>query len=309
MTSCRHGMAALMLGCCLVLPAHAADAPFCGREGVWIQILGAGGSDLDDGQAGPSYLLWIDDHARLLVDTAPGSAARYDEAGADFNDLDAIVLTHLHAAHSNDLPAFIEGSAVLGRDRPLPVFGPSGSDVFPDTETFVARLIGPQGAYPYLADFLTYKSSGGYKVTPRNVPATGGRRWARFGNEHFRLSAIPVQHGTVPAVAWRVEIGAQSIVFSGDFNNAKNVMTDFARGADALVVSHAVPENARGEARELHALPSQIGRIAAAADVRMLVLGHRGTRTRGVESRSRDAIEDHYDQSVLFANDLECWGL
>lgn len=289
--------------------AQAQDAPFCGDTGVWIQILGAGGPELDDGRAGPSYLVWIDNQARLLIDTGPGSAAHYDEAGANFNDLDAIALTHLHAAHTADLPAFIEGSIALGRERPLPIFGPSGSDDIPDTETFISRLIGPMGAFPYLADFLTYKSSGGYKLTPRNVPATGRRRWARFGNEYFRLSAIPVQHGTVPAVAWRVEIGDQLIVFTGDFNNAKNVITEFADGADALVVSHAVPENARGEAKELFAIPSQIGRVADAAGVRMLVLGHRTNRTRGVESHSREAIESHYGGSLLFADDLECWGL
>ncbi|MGE0625942.1 MAG: MBL fold metallo-hydrolase [Pseudomonadales bacterium] len=293
-------------------PASAATQsgpPFCGEEGVWVQILGAGGPEIDDRQAGPGYLVWIDNRARLLVDTASGSAARYDEAAADFNDLDAIVLTHLHAAHTADLPVFVEGSVGLGRERPLPVFGPSGSDLFPDTETFVARLIGPLGAYPHLADFLTYRSQGGYKVEPRNVPATGSRRWARFGNEHFRLSAVPVQHGTVPAIAWRVEIGDQLIVFGGDFNNAKNVMADFATGADALVVSHAIPDNARGEARELFATPTQIGQVADRAGVRMLILGHRTNRTRGVESQSRAAIEAHYDGPVLFANDLECWGL
>jgi ribonuclease BN (tRNA processing enzyme) len=262
-----------------VLPlfVHAqSQAPYCGDEGVWIQILGAGGAELDDGQGGPSYLVWIDNKARLLIDTAPGSSTRYDQAGADFQDLDAIALTHLHAAHAGDFPAFVAGSVDIGRERPLPVFGPSGSDNFPDTETFISRLIGPIGAFPYLADFLTYRSSGGYKINPRNVPATGRRRWARFGNEQFRLAAIPVQHGLVPTVAWRVE---------------------------------TIPDSARGEARELYALPSEIGKVAAAAGVRMLILGHRTNRTRGIESLSRDAIEAHYEESLLFANDLECWGL
>jgi ribonuclease BN (tRNA processing enzyme) len=307
----RAGTATLLLITTLLAgPALGqSEAPYCGEEGVWVQILGAGGPELDDDQAGPSYLVWIDNEARLLVDPAPGSSARYDEAGADFLNLDAIVLTHLHAAHVGDLPAFIEGSTGLGRERPLPIFGPSGSDQFPDTETWLSRLIGPVGAYPYLADYLTYRSSGGYRLSPRNVPATGRRRWARFGNEHFQLAAIPVQHGLVPAVAWRVEIGDQAIVFTGDFNNSKNVMSEFASGADALVVSHAIPDTARGEARELHALPSEIGRVAAEADVRMLILGHRTNRTRGIESLSREAIAASYGESILFANDLECWGL
>ncbi|MGD8417759.1 MAG: MBL fold metallo-hydrolase [Pseudomonadales bacterium] len=310
---CRKPLVTLVATAILALAAAPVLAEsgdsYCGKEGVWIQILGAGGPEIDDTQAGPSYLVWIDNHARLLVDTGPGSAVRYDEAGADFNDLDAIAFNHLQAAHTVDLPGFIEGSAKLGRDRPLPVFGPTGSDEYPDTETFVARLIGPMGAYPYLADFLTYRSSGGYKVEPRNVPATGSRRWARFGNEYFRLSAMPVQHGMVPAVAWRVDIGDQSIVFAGDFSNAKDVVADFADHADALVVSHAIPDNARGEARELFATPSQIGRTASRADVRMVILGHRTNRTRGVESQSRAAIEASYKGSIIFADDLECWGL
>jgi ribonuclease BN (tRNA processing enzyme) len=301
------------LGVCSVFLSGAAfshqEAPFCGTEGVWVQILGAGGTELDDRQSGPSYLVWIDNQARLLVDAGPGSALRFEESGANFSDLDAILFSHLHTSHTSDFPAYVEGSSNAGRDRPLPVFGPAASDDYPDTESFIGRLIGPTGAYPYLADFLTYRSSGGYKIDPRNVPATGRRRWSRFGNETLRLSAIPVQHGTVPTIAWRVDIGDQSIVFAGDFNNAKDIVSDFARDVDVLVVSHAIPENARGEAREQFALPSQLGQVAQAANARMLILGHRTNRTRGLESMSRDAIEAFYTDPLIFANDLECWGL
>ncbi|MFV2090201.1 MAG: MBL fold metallo-hydrolase [Pseudomonadales bacterium] len=291
-------------------PVHSqAEPPFCGTEGVWIQILGAGGTELDDSQAGPSYLVWIDNEARILIDTAPGSALRYDESGADFNDLDAILLTHLHASHTGDFPAFVEGSAKVGRERPLLVFGPAGSDDYLDTQSFIGRLIGPMGAYAYLADFLTYRSSAGYKLNVRNVPATGRRRWTRFGNDHFRLSAIPVQHGIVPTIAWRADIGDQSIVFAGDFNDAKGAISDFAHDTDVLVVSHAIPESARGDVREQFVLPSQIGKVAAAANARMVILGHRTNRTRGLESMSRAAIEEHYTDALIFANDLECWGL
>ena len=78
--------------------------------------------------------------------------------------------------HTADFPALIKGSSFLERTEPLVVLGPDSNDErFPDTETFVNRLIGPQGAYAYLADFLTYKSSGGYRIRPRNVPSTGKR--------------------------------------------------------------------------------------------------------------------------------------
>lgn len=300
----------LIFSSVLAVNASAQKGPnFCGDTGVWIQILGAGGPELDDSQGGASYLVWIDNHARLLIDTAPGSSLRFDEAGADFKDLDAIVFTHLHADHAVDFPAFIKGSMFAGRERPLPVLGPSGNEDYPDTKTFINRLIGPDGAFAYLQDFLTYASSGGYKVSVRNIPATGRRRWARFGSENLRLSAIPVTHGDVPAVAWRVDAGDQRIVFTGDFNNQKNIIPEFAKDADAIVFSHAIHENARGRALELHTTPRQIGKIANQAKARMVILGHRTNRTRGRESQSRAAIEENYDGPLLFANDLECWGL
>jgi ribonuclease BN (tRNA processing enzyme) len=86
-------------------------------------------------------------------------------------------------------------------------------------------------------------------------------------------------------------------------------MSEFARDADALVIHHAIPEGTRGEATDLHVTPSQTGRIAAQAGVRMVILGHRMNRTRGLESVTRNAIAAHYDGAIIFANDLECWGL
>jgi ribonuclease BN (tRNA processing enzyme) len=292
----------------LQVPAALASA-FCGDTGVWLQILGGGGPELTDGQAGASYVVFVDNQARLLVDAAPGASVNFDRSGARVEDLDAVVFTNLHAHQAADFPAFIKGSFFANRDRPLPVFGPDGAGPYPDTETFVERLIGPEGAFAYLADFLTFRSSGGYRVAARNVPATGQRRWAQFGSDHIRLSAIPVHHGAVPALAWRVDIGDQSIVFTGSFSNRTNVVPGFARGTDALVVHHAIPEGTRGEPTDLHVTPGQIGQIAQQAQARMVVLGHRMMRTRGLESISRQAIEEHYSGPLIFANDLECWGL
>ena len=288
--------------------AHAEQV--CGDTGVWVQILGSGGPEIDDGAGGPSYAVWHDNKVRALIDTGPGSSVAFDLAEGNFEDLEVIAFTHLHADHTADFPSFIKGSYFLQRSEPLVVLGPdSNNPMYPDTETFINRLIGPEGAFAYLQDFLTHKSSGGYRVRARNVTATGKKRWAGFGSEHLKLAAVPVNHGEVPALAWRVEVDGISVVFTGDFNNQKNVIPEFAKNADALVATHAIAENARGNQRELHALPSQLGRVAAQADARMLVLSHRMNRTKGRESLSRAEIEEHYSGHILFANDGECWGL
>ena len=149
----------------------------------------------------------------------------------------------------------------------------------------------------------------GYKIRPREVPSTGSRVWSRFGTENLRLSSTPVGHSDFPTVAWRVAIDGFSIVFTGDFNNQKNQIAKFAKNADALVVTHAIPEVSRGTLRNSYVLPSQIGRIAKQANARMVVLGHRTNRTKGRESQSRSSIEGHYTDDIIFADDLECWGL
>ena len=285
------------------------EEPYCGEEGVWIQMLGSGGEELDDQRSAASYLVWLDTRALLLVDPGPGSSLRFDEAGADFSDLDAIVFTNLLAPRTADLPGFVAGSHNADRVRPLAVLGPDGNDSYPSTQEFIERLIGPEGAYAHLAGYLTFSSPGGYKINVREVPATGQRRWAAFGTRDLRLSAVPVHHGDVPSLAWRAEIAGQSVVFTGNFNNRNDIVARFAKDADALVAHLAIPEFARGAVRERFVRPSQIGRIAQRANVRTVFLGHRTTRTLGRETASRAALTEHYTGPLVFANELECWGL
>ena len=79
-------------------PGYASEQ--CGDKGVWIQILGAGGEELNDKQASSSYLVWLNNEARVLIDTGPGSSVGFDKSGANFESLDAIVYTQLRADHS-----------------------------------------------------------------------------------------------------------------------------------------------------------------------------------------------------------------
>ena len=287
----------------------ALEPPYCGDEGVWIQILGSGSLEFGNPRAAPSYLVWIDNRARLMIDAGAGAALRFDESGAAFTDLDALVLSHLHLEHTGDLANLLAASRDADRTGLFPLFGPAGENGEKATRDYINRLIGSKGAFNELSDLLKFKSSTGYKVSVRDVPAVGRRRWSQFSSEHFKLSAVPVYHGGTPSLAWRVDIGEQSVVFAGDLNNQKDTLSAFAANADALIISHVLPDHARGTDRETHLTPSQIGRIAEASNARFLILSSRAKRTFGIESASKDAIEKSYKGPLIFANDLECWGL
>jgi len=291
------------------LPLNALANRECGTDGVWLQVLGSGGPEvLQDARASSSYLVWLDGKARLLVDTGGGSALNFARSGADFKDLDAIVFSHFHVDHSADLPVFIKASYFSERSRDLPLFGPTGNSLMPSMQTFVDDLFAqPQGAFHYLSDFIDPEQSSAYKLRPENISAEGKQRWSGFHNKRLTLSAIPVHHGPVPALAWRVDIDGYSITFSGDMNGSQHPLPTLAKNSDILLAHNAIPENMKGVARQLHMPPSVIGKIAAQAKVKNLILSHRMRRTLGNEKQTLLNVQKYYRGPVAFANDLDCF--
>lgn len=277
----------------------------CGTQGVWLQVLGSGGPEVDDQRASSGYLIWHEGRARVLVDMGAGSLLHLEQSGASLEDLDVILLTHFHADHSNDLPALIKASFFSDRQHDLPLYGPSGNHFMPSATQFVQGLFGADGAFRYLSGYLDGSES--YRLRAYDVTARGQARTRVLKTKDMNIEAVPVHHGPVPALAWRVELAGRNLVFSGDMNNDNHTLTGLARGADLLVADHAIPEQARGVARNLHMPPSVIGEIAASAGVKQLVLSHRMQRTLGQEQASTRLIREHYSGSLYFADDLQCF--
>jgi ribonuclease BN (tRNA processing enzyme) len=284
-----------------------AAQPGCTGHGVELQVLGSGGPEMQDKRASTSYLLWQDGKARVLVDAGGGAALRFGEAGARMQDLDVVLLSHLHVDHTADLAALIKSSYFEERTRALPLFGPPGNADFPATTAYVAALFDPaHGAYRYLGEFLRGRE-GGYPLTVADTALKPHELRTVFSGADLVVRATPVVHGGVPALAWRVELGQRVFVFSGDTNGDNGNLERLAQAADIFVAHNAVPEGTTGPARALHMPPSVIGRIAQAAGVRRLVLSHRMLRTLGVEDETRAVIARSYKGPVVFADDLDCF--
>ncbi len=295
-----------VLSVCALAPAMCGAAACSGR-GIEMQVLGSGGPELEDKRASSSYLVWQDGRPRVLIDSGGGSALRFGQTGAHVAQLGAIVFTHLHIDHSADFPALIKSSYFEERQQPLPVYGPVGNEDFPSTTQFIADLFDrKRGAYRYLADFIDGKD-GGYVLQAHDVALGAHELRTLSPSNDLALSATTVIHGGVPALAWRVSIGGKVIVFSGDTNGDNGNLEQLAKGADLFVAHNAIPEGERGAARQLHMPPSVIGRIAATAGVRQLILSHRMLRTLGRESETRAVIARVYSGPVTFADDLDCF--
>ncbi len=314
MTKHSH-TAALLIGALALFPLTAAagtagsagGTTSCIHKGVEVQVLGSGGPELEDRRASSSYLVWQDGRPRIIVDSGGGSALQFGRAGAHVAQLDAIFFTHLHVDHTADFAALIKSSYFEDRRRPLPVYGPAGNDYFPATTEFVADLFDRKhGAYRYLADLVS-GGDGGYRLEAHDVSLGEHEVRVVYRSADTVVSATKVIHGGVPALAWRVELGGKVIVFSGDTNGDNGNLELLAKGADVLVAHNAIPEGATGAARELHMPPSVIGRIAAAARVKSLVLSHRMLRSLGHESETQAKIATLYSGPLAFADDLDCF--
>jgi len=292
----------------LLAACNQADANTgCGESGLWLQVLGSGGPELDDGRASSGYLIWQDGRARVLVDMGSGSMFHFEKSGASISDLDVILLSHMHVDHSNDLPSLIKASFFSNRNHDLLLYGPSGNHLMPSVTEFAQGLLGARGAYQYLNSYLD--GSDRFRLVPSDVNVMDKARRMVFVDSRYKLSAVPVHHGPIPSLAWRVEIAGKTIVFSGDMSNKRGTLAALADQANLMLAHNAIPEGASGIARNLHMPPSEIGKIAANAQVKNLVLSHRMNRTLGQEEASVRQIRKQYKGPLQFADDLQCFGI
>lgn len=279
----------------------------CGNKGVWLQVLGSGGPEVDNGRASSSYVIWNQGKARILVDMGAGSLLRFKQSGASINDLDLMLVSHLHADHSNDLPAYIKASYFSDRDRDLLLYGPTGNHLMPSLSSFVENLLGQKGAFRYLSDYLDGREL--YRLLPHDVDSQNKQERVVMQNDKYRIVTVSVHHGHIPALAWRVDLSGYSIVFSGDMSNQNSVLASLSKKADILVAHHAIAEQNTGIARRLHMPPSVIGKIAAKSGVKKLILSHRMNRTLGKEKVTVNHVRETYSGPLELAEDLQCFKL
>lgn len=273
-------------------------------EGVALQVLGSGGPIADDARASSSYLVWIDGVARVLIDAGGGSFLRFGEAGARFEDLDFVGLSHFHTDHSADFPALLKSGSFSQRERPLHLAGPDADGPFPGIKAWLVRMLHSEsGAYAYLSGFLD--GTGGQPMLVVREIAEGEPATV-YRNEDFTIEAMHVPHGIVPAVAFRLVADGETIVFASDQNGSNAGFPSFAKNASILVMHLVVPEDVSGAGRRLHAPPSVIGEVAAMAEAKQLVLSHFMARSlRDIDSNVA-LVGEGYGGKIILAEDLGC---
>jgi ribonuclease BN (tRNA processing enzyme) len=102
-------------------------------------------------------------------------------------------------------------------------------------------------------------------------------------NQHFRIAADTEMGRLNKSLGFAFEFGDQRIVFTGD-TGPFGRLVEFTRGADILVAEMAsyadragVPPHIVPHMDHEHLSPTEVGRLAERAGVRVLILSHIGS--------------------------------
>ena len=284
----------------LLAPARLPAAPT--KPPLEVVVLGSGGPR-PFGRGGSSYLVLVAGTPRILVDAGPGAFLRIGELELDLDQVDTVLLTHLHIDHSADLAAFFNARA-LTADGPISyrIFGPDSEGLFPKTSRFVDSLVGEGGAFAYQKTFGADES---FKV--RDLPiGLDSSRSKIVDDDGLVVEEIATHHGDCPSVAYRISYKNATVVFSGDMDaSALPNLIQLAKNADLLIFNCAVldPPDSPPQLYDLHTPPKKIGEAAQAAAVKSLPLSHLAPDVLGQQLAVRRSIRVHYAGPVAFAAD------
>jgi ribonuclease BN (tRNA processing enzyme) len=232
---------------------------------VRITVLGKSPAWQDADGACSGYLVQEDGHS-LLVDCGNGVFSKLRRF-LDYVDVDAVVISHLHADHILDLVPFASALTFAPRQQPVPV------DRWPGTDTPARpRLHVPAGG----RDALRRICGGGgmpethvehafdlHEYRPEDELAVGAMR-VRFH---------PVPH-FLPTCAVDVASGNGGGRFTYGADTAPNdELVRFARDTDLLLLEATLPRPERDGQRG-HLTPAEAGEHGSRARARRLVLTH-----------------------------------
>jgi ribonuclease Z len=239
-----------------------------------LTLLGTGCPQCDPDRLGPASLVRHAGRA-FLVDCGSGVTQRLVAAGAAGAALDAVFLTHLHSDHIVDLFQLVISSWHQGRERPQRIFGPPGTQRFVDGLLALWR--------PELEQRIAHEKRPSTAALAVEVTEIAAGEIFALGD--VTVEAVAVDHLPVKyAFGFVFAAAGRRLVFSGDTARCPALIAA-ARGADVLVHEcfiHGAMKPLEGvrsaegirNVAAYHTLSSEVGKIAASADVGCLVLNH-----------------------------------
>jgi ribonuclease BN (tRNA processing enzyme) len=157
-------------------------------------------------------------NSSVLLDCGASSLVAMRRFGVEPNEIDAILVSHLHGDHFGGIPFFIlDGQFLSKRGRPLLIAGPPGIEARVRQAQEALFAGSSQTEQAYQIRFLEWRD----------------RQAANVGS--ISVTPLEVVHGSgAPPFALRLDVDGKTIAYSGD-TEWTDMLIDAAEGADLFI--------------------------------------------------------------------------
>jgi ribonuclease BN (tRNA processing enzyme) len=260
------------------------------------------------GRKNPSTLLLING-TPYVVDCGYGTTQQLVAAGVPMPTVRYLFITHHHSDHNLELGPIVTNAWSAGLGTAVDAYGPPG----------LAKMT--RDFFEYLKFDIDTRitDEGRPDVRKLLVPHDFDKPGLVLENAEVRVTAARVRHPPIEqAYAYRFDTRDRSIVISGDTTYSPELVA-LARGADVLVheilhlggmesllkrVPHAM--RLREHLLASHTVPEDVGRVAAQAGVKTLVLSHfvPGDDPSITDEQWAEGVRKHFGGTIIVGRDL-----
>ncbi|HIQ29355.1 MAG TPA: MBL fold metallo-hydrolase [Candidatus Caldiarchaeum subterraneum] len=251
-----------------------------------VTILGAGSIFPTQSRFASSLLLEVDG-LKFLMDCGPGTLEKLRRLGVKPTELNAVFITHFHLDHFSDtLPlimarAYDEEGKPATSPRVLDIIGPKG--IVELIKTITEKI------FPYLSNTMLCQRY-------LNVLELVNSIYEAY--EGVKVRSVEVEHYN--GVAYRVETGGKSLVYSGDTLPDERLVK-LAEGCDVLIHECSFPHSMLvGK----HTSDKQLVDIVERVKPKLLVVTHLYPAWIGFEEELKKTIQDSTGVKTIIAEDF-----
>jgi len=267
-------------------------------------------------QAAACFLVELGNGDKFLFDAGSGSSERVSSLQIPYNYLDKIFIGHLHTDHFGAVPEYYVGGALMGRNVPLRIWGPSGR--IPE--------LGTAAAMDAMQKMLLWDITGrvgnvdprGYKLEVNEFDYKGENQIV-YNENGVVIRSFPAVHAIDGSVSFALEWNGLKFVFSSDTYPNK-WFVQYARNADIVVHECFIavpdlvkkmgftPESALLVGTQVHTAPEAFGKVMSEVKPRLAIAYHffkDFDTTPQVYSRIRKT----YDGPLSLAEDFMVWNV